>query len=122
MLESGPSRVVTKEAVWRVEGAVDQGGQERGEVDEAVVPAVPGQRGALAAVRPGLQPGELPSATGAAQADPGLDADDAAGEADQDRGQGGRPRQVRHLPAGRSRGAAAVVRPDLGADRPPVPS
>ena len=68
-------------------GTVDQGGQERRQVDEAVVPAVQGQRDAAAVVRPGLQPGQLPSATGAAQADHRLDADDAAGEVDQDRGQ-----------------------------------
>ena len=47
-------------------GAVDQGGEERGEVDAAVVPPVQGQPGAAAAVRPGLQPGELPAAAGAA--------------------------------------------------------
>ena len=47
-------------------GAVDQGGQERAEVDAAVVPPVQGQPGAAAAVRPGLQPGQLPAATGAA--------------------------------------------------------
>jgi hypothetical protein len=46
------------------------------------------------------------------------DADDAAGEVDQDRGQGSSPRQVPHLSAGRSRGPAAVVRPDLGGDQP----
>src|SRR5262249_1685695 len=45
----------------------------------------------------------------------------AAGESDQDRGQGGSPRQVRHLPAGGSRRPAAVVRPGPGADRPLVP-
>src|SRR5262245_7614873 len=99
-------------------GAVDQGRQECGEVDQAVVPALQGQRGAVATVRPGRQPGQLPAATGAAQADPGLGADDAAGEADQDRGQGGCPRQVRHLPAGGSRRPAAVVRDASGADRP----
>ncbi len=60
----------------RYGGAVDKRGQECGEVDEAVVPAFQGQRGAVAAVRPGLQPGQLPAATGAAAADPGLDADD----------------------------------------------
>jgi hypothetical protein len=32
------------------------------------------------------------------------------------RGQGGRSRQVRHLPDGGSRRAAAAVRPDSGAD------
>ena len=41
--------------------AVDQGGQERGEVDAAVVPRLHGQPGAAAAVRPGVQPGQLPA-------------------------------------------------------------
>jgi len=35
-------------------------------VDEAIVTAVPGQRGVAAVVRPGVQPGKLPAATGAA--------------------------------------------------------
>src|SRR5437867_1740266 len=39
-------------------------------------PAVQGQRGALAVVRSGVQPVQLPSAAGAAEADPGLGADD----------------------------------------------
>src|SRR5262245_42383861 len=81
-------------------GAVDQGRQECGEVDEAVVPAVQGQRGAVATVRLGLQPGQLPAATGAAQADPGLDADDVAREVDQDRGQGGEALEVHLFPVG----------------------
>ena len=47
-------------------GAMDQGGQERREVDEALLPHVQGQPDAVATVRLGLQPGELPTATGAA--------------------------------------------------------
>ena len=58
-------------------GAVDKRGQECGEVDEAVVPAFQGQRGAVAVVRPGVQPGQLPSAAGAAAVDPELEPDDA---------------------------------------------
>ena len=46
-----------------------------------------------------------------------LDADDAAGEADQDRGQGGPPRQGRDVPAGGGGGAPGVVRGDPGSDR-----
>src|SRR5262249_30677311 len=45
-----------------------------------------------------------------AQADPGLGADDATGEADQDRCQGGSPRQVHHLPPGASRRPEKAVR------------
>src|SRR5262249_2211932 len=62
-----------------------------------------------------------PSATGAPEADPRLDADDAAGEADQNRGQGGSPREVRDLPAGGSCRPEEAVRPDSGADRPVEP-
>jgi hypothetical protein len=47
-------------------GAMDTRRKERCQVDEVVVPEVQGQRGALAAVRPGVQPGELPAAVGAA--------------------------------------------------------
>jgi hypothetical protein len=86
-------------------------------VDEAVLSPVPGQRGAAAAVRPGLQPGQLPAAVGTPQAGPGLDADDAAGEADQDRRQGGGPRQVRRLPTGGSRRPAGAVRGTAAPDR-----
>src|SRR6516165_2748855 len=38
---------------------------------------------------------------------------DATGEADQDQGQGGSSRQVRHLPGGGSRCPSEVVRPDF---------
>jgi hypothetical protein len=44
------------------------------------VPPVPGQPSAAAAVRPDLQPGQLPAATGAAPAGADWDADDAGGE------------------------------------------
>ena len=47
-------------------GAVDQGRQERGELDAAVLPRLRGQPGAAAAVRPGVQPGQLPAAAGPA--------------------------------------------------------
>jgi len=102
-------------------GTVDPGGQGCRQVGQAAVPAVQGQRIAAAVVRPGVQPGQLPASTGAAQADLGMDADDAVEEVDQDRGQGGEELQVCPLPVGGSRRAAAVVRPDSGADRPLVP-
>src|SRR5262245_55966249 len=44
----------------------------------AILPAVQGPRGAAAVVRPGLQPGELPAATGAAAVDPQLEPDQLA--------------------------------------------
>ena len=72
---------------------MDKGGQERAEVDAAVVPPLQGQPGTAPVVRPGLQPGELPTPTGDAAVGADVDADDAAQEADQDRGQGRPPRQ-----------------------------
>src|SRR5262249_3224389 len=73
----------------RYSGAMDKRGEKCGEVDQAVMSPFQGQCGAVAVVRPGLQPGQLASATGTAQAHQELDADDAAGEVSQDRGQGG---------------------------------
>ena len=70
------------------------------QVDAAVVPPVQGQPGPPATVRLGVQPGEPPASTGAAPTRADMDADDAAGEADQDRGQGRPPCQGRHVPAG----------------------
>ena len=65
--------------------AVDQGRQERRQVDQALLPHVQEQPGPLANLRVGLQRGQLPTAIGPAKASTALVADDAAGEADQDR-------------------------------------
>ena len=46
--------------------------------------------------------------------------DEFAGEADQDRRQGGQPRPLRLVPDGRGRGAATNVPPHPAADRPTV--
>ena len=48
-------------------GAVDQGRQERGHLDAAVLPPLRRQRRAAATARPGLQPGQLPAHPGAAR-------------------------------------------------------
>src|SRR4051812_28834409 len=117
MSGSGPSRVVTKEAVWRGEGKVGKKREESGEKDQTVVPALQGQRGAAAPVRPGVQPGELAVAVGAAAVDPQLEPDHLAREAGEDRGQGCGARQVCHLPAGGGGGAPPALRGDSGADR-----
>src|SRR5262249_40743193 len=82
-----------------------------------VVSPVPGQPGPAVAVRPGLQPGELLAAAGAAPAGADLVADDAAREADQDRGQGRPPREGPHVPDGRGGGAPEVVCVDPGSYR-----
>src|SRR5262249_51727922 len=87
-------------------GAVDKRGQECGEVDQAVVPAVQRKSGAIATVCPGVQTGPLPSAGGTAEARPKMESPDAGGEACQDRGQGGPSFQVRDLSTGGSRCAA----------------
>ena len=58
------------------------------------------------------------SASGTAQAHPGLDADDAAGEVSQDRGQGGVARQVPGVPTGGSVSAPSALCGDCGTDRP----
>src|SRR6516165_1524859 len=97
---------------------MDKRGEKCSEVDEAVVPSVPGQRGALAVVRPGLQPGERATAAGAAAVDPQLEPDGPAREADQDRGEGRDAREVRRVPVGGGGGAPAAVRGACGADRP----
>jgi hypothetical protein len=52
------------------------------------------------------------------KADQELDAHDAAGETDQDRGQGGSPREVHQLSVGGSRRPEEAVRPDSRAERP----
>jgi hypothetical protein len=63
-----------------------------------------------------MQPGELPADAGAAEDGRALVADDAAGEACEDRGKGHHSRTVRDLPDGRAGGSTAVVRGDPGAD------
>ena len=57
----------------------------------------------------------------APQVDPGLEANNAAGEAAQGRGEGRDTREVRRVPIGGSRRPAESLRPNPGADRPPAP-
>jgi hypothetical protein len=59
---------------------VDQGREERSQVDEALLTHVQRQPSALAVVRVGLQPGQLRTAAGPAETDPTLVANDAAGK------------------------------------------
>jgi hypothetical protein len=68
-------------------GAVDQGRQERRQMDPPALSRLCGQPGAAATVRVGLQPGQLPAAGSVAPGGASLDFDDAAGEIDQDRGE-----------------------------------
>ena len=78
-------------------------------MDAAVVSGLCGQPGAAATVRSGLQSGQLSAAGSAAPVRAALDVDDAAGEVDQDRSEGGAAFPKDHLPDGGGRGAAGTV-------------
>jgi len=105
---------------WRVDrvvrfynkrGTAEQwGGQVRGEVDAAELPRLLGQRNPAAALRAGLQPGELRTAVGVAWERPALVADDTPREVDQDRREGGAPCEIRDVSDGGGRGPAAALR------------
>ncbi len=79
-----------------------QGGQVRAQVDEALLPHISGQPDSFAALRPGLQPRQLPAQAGFAETGATLVADDAAGKADQDRSEDRATRPLRDVPDGRS--------------------
>ncbi len=84
---------------------------------EAVVPQVPRQRRPAAASRPGLQSRQLHMDAGFAEKSGALVADHAAGEIGEDRGQGGPPWPVRHVPIGRGGGAEGTVPENPEPDR-----
>jgi len=84
--------------------AVDQGRQERRQMDEALLPDVQRQPSSVATVCVGLQPGQLSAAAGFAETSAALVADDAAGKAHQDRSEGNTARQVRDVPTCRGGG------------------
>ena len=69
-----------------------------------------------------LQPGQLSAAGGAAPVGATLDADDAAGEVDQNRGQGGAPFKESGLPDGRGGSAARAIPLNPSGNRPPAPA
>ena len=80
---------------------VHQRRQERDQMDAAVVPQVPQQRGSALASRPGLQSSQLHADTGFAEGGGALLADQPTGEAGQDRCQGRPPWPVCNVPIGR---------------------
>src|SRR6266403_1362778 len=82
-------------------GAVDQGREERGQVDAAVVHGVPRECRPTSAPRAGLQPRQFPPHPGFAGRDRAVVPDHAAGEGGEDRRQGRRPRPLPRLPDGR---------------------
>ena len=88
---------------------MDQGREERGEMDPAFMPRFRGQRGAVAPVRAGVQSGEFSAASGAAACGAALDDDHATRKADQDRGEGGAPRPEGGLSNGGGRSSPGVV-------------
>jgi len=90
-------------------GAVDQRGQERRQMDKALLPNLQGQPDAIAAFRLGLQSGELPASFGPSSRCQALVADDAARETGQDRSEGNAALEVRDVPTCRSGGNAKVV-------------
>jgi len=97
-------------------GAVDQGRQERRQMDPPVLSRLWGQSSAVAPVRAGLQSGQLSASDGAAPSSSSLDVDDAAGKTDQDWGEGGSPFPEDCFPNGGSGGAARVVPGHFGRD------
>ena len=101
-------------------GAVDQGRQAGDQVDAAVVPEVPGQRGSASASCAGLQSGQRHAHAGSTREGCPLVADGATGEADQDRRAHGAPRPLHHVPAGGGCRSAPSVRADPVADHPPA--
>ena len=90
--------------------AVDQGKQERRQMDDALLPDVQRQPSSVATLRLGLQPGQLLGAAGLAETGAALVADDAAGKAHQDRSEGNTPRQVRDVPTCRGGYHSEVIR------------
>ena len=91
-------------------GAVDQRRQAGSEDDAALVPSIPGERGAAVAERHRLQPGEPVAAARAAEADRHLVTDEPAATPDED---GGPARETRPLLLAVSGGRApdaAVIR------------
>src|SRR5271155_1922536 len=78
-------------------------------VDAPVMPFLRSQRGSPSAPCAGLQPRQLHSNPSDARVSRTVDADEFAGEADQDRCQGGQPRPLRHVPDGRGRSATTDV-------------
>src|ERR1039457_3975546 len=85
-------------------------------VDPPVVSRLCEQPSAAATLRAGLQPGQLSTEGRAAPGGASLDVDDAVGETDQDRGEGGAPFWEDSFPDGGGGGAARVVSGHPGKD------
>ena len=98
---------------------MDQGRQAGDPLDAVVVPSFPGERGAPATERPGLQSGQPLAQTGAAAADQALVAHESSAAAGENRRPPGEACAVLLAPAGRRASDPAAVRrhaaEDLGA-------
>src|SRR5262249_29609141 len=101
---------------------MDQGRQERRQVDPALVHDLPGQRGPPAALRAGVQPGQLPAHDGVADGDRGLVPDESAGEGGEDRREGRRPPALPGVPDGRGGRATRAVPAPPRSDRRTPPT
>ena len=97
-------------------GAMDQRRQTGDPLDAAVVPSVPGERGAPATERPGVQPGQPLAQTGPAAADQTLVAHESPAAAGENRRPAGEARQVLLAPAGGRASDPAAVRRHAAAD------
>ena len=101
-------RAVLQQA--RHSGAMDQRRQAGHPLDAVVVPSVPGERGAPATERPGLQPGQPLAQTGPAAADQALVAHESPAAAGENRGPAGEACAVLLAPAGGRLSDPAAVR------------
>src|SRR5208282_5165390 len=97
-------------------GAVDQGRQERRQVDAPVLSRLCGQPSAVAAICAGVQSGQLSASGRVAPSGAALDADDVAGETHQDRREGGAPFAAGDLSDGRGGNPTGIVPDYSGKD------
>ena len=95
---------------------MDQRRQAGDSLDAVVVPSVPGERGAPATERPGLQPGQPLAQTGPAAADQALVAHESPAAAGEDRGAAGEACAVLLAPAGGRASDPAAFRRDAAED------
>ena len=116
--QHGPSEPLGRPVLQQARhgGAMDQGRQAGHPLDAAVVPSVPGKRGAPATERLGLQPGQPLAQTGSAASDQTLVAHESPAAAGEDRGPAREACQVLLAPAGGRTSNPAAVRRHVAAD------
>ena len=107
-------RAVLQQA--RYGGAMDQGRQAGHPLDAAVVPSFPGERGAPATERTGLQPGQPLAQADPAAGDQALVADESPAAAGENWGPAGEARQILLAPAGGRSSEPAALRRDAAED------